>query len=362
MSDNNDKTRVVYLDYLRMLAMLAVMMMHNVAYNQANVSVSSFEGRVFNGYLSNVYWGVPVFVMISGALFLGRDIEIGKLYKKYILRLFVAYVFWSFLYYLLRTETIDVKGQLLKLVSGGKTTYLIEVMDSHYHMWFVPMIIGLYMLLPVIRQVVLKEKVMNYFLVLSIVFAIVIPQITSGITEYATEGKELYRVTQAFSRKVESLQLRTLSSFVLYFVLGYKMFTTKFEKKIRYLIYSLGIVSFVGVTYLNYKTGIGAGAISTKYCDALGIGVFLQATSLFELFKNIGFKKNRSFVVNMTKWQFGAYLVHALVIETMIRFDFTTLSFNPLFAIPVTTLVTFAVSYLISAVINRIPVANKYIV
>lgn len=76
------------------------MVIHVAADNWNAADVRSFEWQVFNFYDSLVRFGVPVFVMISGALFLkpDKDIPVKKLYSKYIFRIVIAFVFWSFIY------------------------------------------------------------------------------------------------------------------------------------------------------------------------------------------------------------------------------------------------------------------------
>ena len=73
-------------------------------------------------------------------------------------------------------------------------------------------------------------------------------------------------------------------------------------------------------------------------------------------------------VLNVTSRTIGNYarrynLVHALVIE-MIGYwlGFNACSFNPLFTAPVLAVVVLVCSFLISIVIGKIPVLNKYIV
>ena len=64
--------RILYFDFLRIFATLAVMVLHVAAQNWYSTSVSSFEWQTFNFFNSIVRWGVPIFVMISGALFLNE--------------------------------------------------------------------------------------------------------------------------------------------------------------------------------------------------------------------------------------------------------------------------------------------------
>lgn len=87
------KHRTIYLDHLRVLATTAVMMVHVSASNWYSTDVNGYDWKVFNLYDSIVRWGVPVFIMISGALFLNRDdITVKIIYSKYVFRMAVAYM------------------------------------------------------------------------------------------------------------------------------------------------------------------------------------------------------------------------------------------------------------------------------
>ncbi|CBL13815.1 Acyltransferase family [Roseburia intestinalis XB6B4] len=77
-----------------------MMLLHIAGSNWDWTAVDSFEWNTFNVYDSIARCCVPIFVMISGMFFLNDDrIEpIGYIYKKRILRLVTAYLFWSTLY------------------------------------------------------------------------------------------------------------------------------------------------------------------------------------------------------------------------------------------------------------------------
>lgn len=90
--------RVIYLEYLRVYAIIAVVIMHISAQNWYDFEGQSLEWNIFNFYDSIVRWGVPIFVMISGSLFLSKKIEIKNIYKKNILKLIIIYCLWSTFY------------------------------------------------------------------------------------------------------------------------------------------------------------------------------------------------------------------------------------------------------------------------
>lgn len=121
---NLQKERVVFIDYLRVFATFAVVVLHVSAQNWYVTDVNGFEWQTFNIYDSLVRWGVPVFLMISGALFLDRDISLEEMYKKYLLRMVIAFCYWSIVYMLLDR--------------GGTIGNRIEAaILGHYHMWFI---------------------------------------------------------------------------------------------------------------------------------------------------------------------------------------------------------------------------------
>ena len=67
-------------DYLRILASFCVIILHLASQKINFINVYSKEWQVLNFYDSIVRWTVPVFAMISGALFLSKEISLKKIY------------------------------------------------------------------------------------------------------------------------------------------------------------------------------------------------------------------------------------------------------------------------------------------
>lgn len=103
---------------------------------------------VFFNSLSRI--GVPLFVMISGALFLDerKNVTLKSIFSKNIKSLAIITVIWSSFYStiyqillpLLGNEAVNVKAFLSAIVFG------------HRHMWYLYMIIGLYAITPVFEK------------------------------------------------------------------------------------------------------------------------------------------------------------------------------------------------------------------
>ena len=74
-NSNAEKSRVFYYDYLRIVAIFAVVIIHVSSQNWYVTDVNTIAWSAFNFYDSIARWGVPIFLMISGALILKKDIK-----------------------------------------------------------------------------------------------------------------------------------------------------------------------------------------------------------------------------------------------------------------------------------------------
>ncbi len=213
--------RILYFDYLRVFAIVAVMTVHIAAMNWHAADVNGIDWQVFNFYDSISRWGVPIFVMISGALFLNRDdIPVKTIYSKYILRLVIAYFVWSFIYYLFQGESIV--QQLVGLVQPGKMARLLVILSGHYHLWFIPMLIGIYICLPVTKQIVKNNKIALYFLVISFIFWFLFPQIVLLIKDFG--GERLITITNSINNNlINGTRMEFVKNYTFYFILGYEV-------------------------------------------------------------------------------------------------------------------------------------------
>lgn len=94
-----NQERILYLDVLRFIAIFGVVMLH-VSDDGFFKGINSEEWLPSLSYMVLSHWILPMFIMISGALFLNpsKHITIEAIAKKYSWRLIVAYVFWLLVY------------------------------------------------------------------------------------------------------------------------------------------------------------------------------------------------------------------------------------------------------------------------
>lgn len=342
--------RKIYFDFLRIFATFAVIILHVSAQNWHTTDINSFEWNIFNFYDSIVRWGVPIFVMISGALFLNKNQSIKKIYTKNILRIIIAFIFWSLIYTVLFSKGLSIK------------TMIINFFEGYYHMWFLFMIVGLYMITPFIKKIIENELLIKYFIILSLIFCIIIPQAISIISvEFSYLG---YLIQEL----VDKINLHMVLGYTLYYILGYYLDKININKKTFKLICFFGLIGFIATIILSILITKYTQEANILFYGNFTINVLLEAIFIFVIFKKYFEKielktRTKNVLYKLSKYSFGAYLVHIAVInflDTLLNLN--TLTFNSFISVPVISIVVFFISFCISAIINHIPILNKYIV
>ena len=209
--------RFAYLDYLRVLATFGVVLLHVSAWNWTSATIGGFEWKVLSFYNGLVRWCVPVFVMISGALFLGRKVDLKKLYINHVLKMLVAFAVWSTIYYMVTFK--------LFVVSFDSIFY------GYYHLWFVPMMAGLYICVPVVKKIAEEESI-RYYLVLAFVLMILIPSVVVLFGHFGSQ--EMNNHMSVVVKFLKDMQRWGKIDYVFYFVLGFYLHrVAKNSKKMR---------------------------------------------------------------------------------------------------------------------------------
>ncbi len=146
--------RQSFLDMLRILATCAVVLLHTVTGVMDHVDMSArlLEYRVFLVVMDFVTWSVPVFILISGYLFLNpaKELSLWEMLKKYCRRIVLALFLFGVPYACLelvvveRTFRISMLGQAIWMVLKGETWS---------HMWYLYLILFLYLITPALKWV-----------------------------------------------------------------------------------------------------------------------------------------------------------------------------------------------------------------
>lgn len=345
--------RIVYFDYLRLLAAFAVVTLHVAASYYYKVDTRSLEWNAYNLYDGASRWSVPVFVMISGALFLEKKKSFEQVFRGPILKMIIVFCFWSAAYAFWGYSVI---GSIKTFKA-----FIREFIVGKSHLWFLPMIIGLYMIVPFLDMIIEDKKKTKMFLVLSFMFSFLIPQVVD-IIGLVNEG-----LSEALSKLISNANVHFMIGYSGYYILGFILHRTELNKKQEWYIYTAGLggLAFtIGATSLiSYlrKTPI-------HFYGNLTVNTLLVAVAVFFFGKQHLCRVPRSDrwinrLTYLSKCTFGVYLVHVFVLDSLrVFFGLTVRSFNAIISVPAISLLVFCISLMISGILNRIPLVNKWLV
>ena len=354
------KKRVVYFDYLRVIATMSVALAHISTFHWSDFSGRSLYWNIFNFFVIMIRWAVPVFVMLSGALFLSKDVDIKKLYKKNVLRMVVVYLAWGAFYTLVFPLYNWIRhGE--PMLSLGEI--ILGTVSGSYHMWFIPMVTGLYICAPVIRKIVQDRKIAMYFVSLAFVFVFLFPGLVQFCYDFGSGW--LLKFAEAMEVVVSfDMQLSFVAGYTVYFILGYLLETTELTKKQRTIIYILGIAGFISALGLNSIVAWKTSEPCSTYYEAFCTNTFFSTIAVHTWFKYRDYpnEKLNQFVFSLSKYSFGVYLVHAFVLDILDILGMTAITWHPAYGIPFVSLLAIIMSFGFSWVIHKIPVLNKWIV
>jgi len=138
-------------DLIRGLAIILIVFIHSTGV----ISGASNGGPVWlrlelASFLSIISMGVHLFILLSGALLLGKEEPAGVFYGKRARRILPAFLFWSVVVFVLTGLRTD--GYTW---SSALPDFFQQLTGSGVHptYWFVYMIIGLYLITPLLRVI-----------------------------------------------------------------------------------------------------------------------------------------------------------------------------------------------------------------
>lgn len=346
--------RIKYYDTLRFLAIFGVIILHVFQSFPSGTCIASF--KIIS--LSEIFkFAVPVFLMISGALLLGREIELGDFLKRRFTRLTFPFILYMIIYAV-------ILFLLMSYVTGfgGLDKWLLKL-PFHYN-WYFWTIFSLYLAIPVINKFILHSsfKEIEYFLYVLVI------------------GSIVYQIFLVL--KFESfIDLNFFIGPIAYLILGYWLSHKEFSTR----VYKIAIVFFIGATLLKMSGQLGylpmplienyeatRSMIVSSFID-MGFLQIIQASSLFLIIRYIyscdnaihslltGSKVN-TFILSVSQASYGMYLFHHTLIEPLRcilnKFSFT--GTETLLLIVILTLIIFIVCWLAVLALSKIPIISKY--
>lgn len=325
---NQKNQHIVWLDVVRFIAMFTVVCCHctdpfNFYPGTApNIGEIKLWGAIYGSVLRPC---VPLFVMITGALLLPVRGDASTFYKKRIPRVFYPFLIWSVLYNLFPWITgllglnpqiildfFPYAGEEVMRQSFSVSLEYILMIPFNFsilavHMWYIYLLIGLYLYLPVFSAWVEKasERAKLMFL-LAWGVTLLLPYYYQFVSNYlwGTCSWNSFGMLYAFA------------GFNGYLLLGHYL---------RNLDWSLGKILAIGlpmfvigyaVTFFGFRYVTALPEFSDEmlelfftYCS---LNVVMMTIPVFMLCKKVNFRSEgiRKALANLTLCGFGIYMIH----------------------------------------------------
>ena len=359
--------RYEWADFIRGMGIVLVILGHVSAIPLQRFSeVSLPDWSVANIYNVIARSCVPLLFMISGALLLPRQESLWDFYRKRFQRVLFPFLFWSVLYILWKYGCFSFLGPVpswgQKACLGDYTFFnAIKVVvmwiitrPAEYHMWFMYELFAIYLFTPILRVLAdgKHDKYLWYFLAIWFVFG------------------PLQRLVEFRLRYDLIFDLGYLTGYVGYFILGYLLTRIKITKP----MIALAAVVYVGMAIYTINItsyySIGEGKLVDYFQYLLGWNIVLLSTSLFILLKAFAdyvFRVPRprlaKFASQLTVASFGVYLIHVFIINLLMDgpIKISPLHSPAILWVPAATLAVFFVSWIIIAVLLKIPYVRSLV-
>ena len=362
---------IVWLDVVRFVAMFTVVCCHCTdPFNfypgtSPNIDEIKLWGAIYGALLRPC---VPLFVMITGALLLPVRGEVSVFYKKRIPRVLWPFLIWSVIYNLFPwiTGLLGIKPEIIldffpysgeevmrqslsiSLDYIAQIPFNFSIVDVH--MWYIYLLIGLYLYLPVFSAWVEKasDKAKLWFLGAWAV-TLLLPYYNQFVAQYlwGTCSWNAFGMFYYFA------------GFNGYLLLGH--YLRNLDWKLGKIL-AIGLPMFVigyAVTFFGFRYITALPEYSDEmlelfftYCS---LNVVMMTIPVFMLCKKVNFRSEgiKKALANLTLCGFGIYMIHYFFTGPSVLLV-RTLGVPLGIQIPVASVMAFGVSWLIVWAVYRV--------
>ena len=367
-----------FLDKLRVAATCAVVLLHTITGVMDITDMSPFplENKVFLAALDLICWCVPVFVVISGYLFLNpaRKVSMRDMLTKYCRRILLALFLFGVPYACLEQIALE---HTFKIGMLGKSFLMVLRGESWSHMWYLYLILILYLITPALKWLLERIPDLVVWVLLGELAAVssILPCLAGFLGwEYPTAllGQLVYLFYYmcgylfAVRRSMGGGQGRTARRQEKFPREKKAAGTWKFGRglSVRILTGTAAVIALGAV--ICRLSGIFTARTTYNAPLAVVLALLLFSTGLvwsrsaYLGIKNTGFWKQKP--KQVAALTFAVYLVHPVFLNFSYKFlHITPLSFNIWISLPLFFLGTLFFSTAAAWGLRRIPVLRRYV-
>jgi surface polysaccharide O-acyltransferase-like enzyme len=350
-----NKKIAIPVDLIRTIAIGLVVLLHasNEALEASSVPMPYWWTALV--YKSLALSCVPLFVMLSGALLLQPaklDEPIRVFLRKRLSRIGLAFGFWSMVYLAWGFYVTNVPVTLSYVVQGIVKDFFT---GAWYHFWFIYLIVGLYLITPILRIFISNgnPRITRYLISIWFIGIAIIPLIQFGLGYTLNAGVFI------------------IGGFIGYFVMG------NYLQKITLrplILLELLIASFIGTVFAVWLMTYPLSSLGQNnyFLGYLTLNVIVGSAALFLILlkfkpdwpetKNTTTRRVIQAISNNT---LPIFLFHIVILETFERgllgFKISFTNLNPIVEIPLLAALTFFITFGLVLLMRKVPVLKKLI-
>lgn len=374
------QNNIGWVDLLRVLACFMVVFSHScdAFVAQFDADRASFLTGVFGGSLMRA--SVPLFVMMTGVLLLpvGQGYDLVSFYRKRIGRILPPLVFWSVALPLLMyayfnyinpstcNPQVAVGGYTVQQLVQRIYTFVFNFNFDTTPLWYLYMLIGLYLLMPVLNAWLMQASQRELKVVLGLwVVSLFLPYLKMLAPVLGYQGN--YGNMELLGMCDWNIYgtFYYFSGFVGYLVLAYYLkrypLQWRWSKMLAIMIplFVAGYAITAGGYILTQEHFPGNYAYLEIVWYFNGINVFMMTLPLFAIVQKMAVRSRR-WLSRLASLAFGIYLCHFVFV--FVCYDLYDMAMLPYWVrIPCIAVTTFAIATLVAWLMSRAAFTARFV-
>lgn len=295
--------RYIYLDILNIVACIFVIFLH------CNGIVHTFsDTKVWRESMvveTVAYCAVPIFFMISGATLIPyREKYSTKVFmKKRIVKTVIPFVIWTFisLGFKMMLGMITFKWTFPDIIN-----LFVNTTAENVYWFFIPLFM-IYLSMPVLSLINKNLKILIYIFVVSFVLYSVYP-VACLCLHIPKNG---------------SIIMPVAGGYLMLAIMGYILSTVRLQRKIRWVIYGLGIFGLVVRYTTTVVWSVKSGMLNETFWGYQNFPSVFWAAAVFVMIKYMPWEKiffkdrTKKMISKIASLSFGVYLMHMIIYRTL---------------------------------------------
>lgn len=342
----NSKKRILYIDILNIIAIIAVIALHCNGIVHGNPETRSWNTSLIVECLC--YFAVPLFCMLSGATLMNyrEKYDTKTFFKKRIIKVVIPFIFWAIFMFAWKISTNRFNISKYNTVADWINAFFNNSEETTYYFMFT--IMGLYLTMPLFSLMANEKCRKGLWLTVLLFF------IFNGF---------LPNILKLLNIQYNNSLSVNIGSYTIFIILGYLLSIQDIKKKYRILIYAGAII---GLIYRYLTTFILSKEAGYVVKDIWGYSTWysiLLSSAVFLFIKNMKLneilKKYEKYIASIAGCSFGIYLIHQVIMYYEINIFDINISSWVWRTIGIIT--TYVISLVIVLAMKKIPILKKIV-